>query len=353
MSRAKLLKLRKEKLLQKKAHGASSGDAETGDGADVDSSVYAVPNDASPQLTNLVLPNMAAVRKYVVRPAPIPPPPKFVATADDKNHPLDIDLWIYIFEFLSPGDLARCMAVCKNWNRWSYDGRLWRSIDLSRHHIRQTHLVGIVRRQPRSLDLSWTNISHVQLRWLADRLPHLRRLRLAGNSWPAVSALCGCRCPLLDVLDIAWVSGVYDACIRDLISTPRDHRPGLEVSGSRLRRCTRLTLAGTDITDESLEVIVRHLPLLEHVDLSYCVGVGDDAVRVLSESAISQTIVSISLTGCVYVTSACFQHLQRFTRLRRVCVEACPDVDESVCVSFAHARTNCVVLYKEQVRYVK
>jgi hypothetical protein len=352
MSRAKLLKLRHEKLQQKKAREAS-GDADNSDGAEMDTSVYVAPNDMSPQLTNLVMPDMSAVRKYVVRPAPIPPPPKYVAMGDGKNHALDIDLWVRVFGFLSSGDLARCMCVCKTWNRWGYDRRLWRSIDLSRRRIRQTHLIGIVRRQPRALDLSWTNISHPQLRWLAERLPHLRELRLAGNSWPAVSALCGCRCPLLTHLNVAWVSGIYDACIRDLVSTPRDHRPGLDASASRFRRCSRLSLAGTDITDESLETIARHLPLLEHIDLSYCVGVGDDGIRVLSESSVCQTLASVALTGCVYVTNACFRHLDRFAKLRRVCVEACPEVEESACIAFANSRVDCVVLHKEHVRYVK
>jgi len=353
LSRAKLLKLRNEKMLQKKNRQASS-ELESNDGTDVDASAYAAaPNDVSPQLANLVLPNMSAVRKYVVRPAPIPLPPKYVTTTDDRNHVLDINLWVLIFSFLPPGDLARCMNVCKTWNRWGYDRRLWRSIDLSRRRIRQTHLVGIVRRQPWSLDLSWTNISHVQLRWLAERLPHIRSLRLAGNSWPAVSALCGCRCPLLVSLDVAWVSGIYDACIRDLISTPRDHRPGLDASSSRFRRCTSLTLAGTDITDEPLEVIARHLPLLEHLDMSYCVGIGDDAVRILSEFPASQTLVSIALTGSIFVTNACFQFFDRFKNLRRICVEACPNVDESTCIAFGNAHVDCVVSYKECVKLVQ
>ena len=136
------------------------------------------------------------------------------------------------------------MRVCKAWNRWCYDRRLWTAVDVSGRRLRQTHLVGIVRRQPSSLDLSWTNVSYRQLAWLVERLPHVRRLRLAGCSWPGVSALCACRCPLLAELDVAWVAVVYDGCVRELVSPPRDHRPGLDVSASRLRRCTRLNLAG-------------------------------------------------------------------------------------------------------------
>lgn len=52
------------------------------------------------------------------------------------------------------------------------DRRLWTKIDLSRYKsITPLALGGIIRRQPVSLDLSWTNISKKQLAWLINRLP--------------------------------------------------------------------------------------------------------------------------------------------------------------------------------------
>lgn len=47
-------------------------------------------------------------------------------------------------------------------------------------------LSGIIRRQPLSLDLSWTNISKTQLSWLINRLPgtggRSRASRSAGGT---------------------------------------------------------------------------------------------------------------------------------------------------------------------------
>jgi len=303
--------------------------------------------------TSVILPDMSAVRKYVVRPAPIPAPPRYVHMNTGASHPLEHILWVRIFCLLGPADLVRCMRVCKAWNRWAYDRRLWTSIDLSRCRLRQTHLIGIVRRQPKSLDLSWTNASHRQLAWLIERLPHLRKLRLAGNSWPAVSALCGCRCPLLTVLDIAWVAVVYDGCVRDLVSPPRDHRPGLDVSQSRLRRCTELVLSGSDITNDALESVAQHVPLLELLDLSYCVGVDDDGIRLLSEAAVSQTLTGLRLTGCICLTSTCFLYLARFTRLHQVAVEGCPEVCDKDCEDFMALHPHCTVTWKERYRRVE
>jgi len=303
--------------------------------------------------TNVVLADMSAVRKYVVRPAPVPPPPRYVQLTNGSSHPLEHNLWVRVFCLLGPADLVRCMRVCKTWNRWGYDRRLWTSIDLSHSKLRQTHLIGVVRRQPKSLDLSWTNVSHRQLAWLVERLPHLRKLRLAGNSWPAVSALCGCRCPLLSLLDIAWVAVVYDGCVRDLLSPPRDHRPGLDVSQSRLRRCTELVLAGSDITNDALESIAQHLPAVECLDLSYCVGIDDDGVRLLLESPMSLTLTTIRLTGCICLNNSSFVYLSRFPRLHQVAVEGCPEITEKDCVDFMSLHPECRVSWKEHYKRVE
>jgi hypothetical protein len=347
---SKLLKVHSEKSIQRRVKEASGDRVDGGpDRVDGDQCLSSTPKSL---LSNVELPDLSKIRKYVVRPAPIPPPPKHVQTTSGSFHPLDQNLWVRIFGILDPADLARCMSVCKTWCRWAYDRRLWTSIDLSRHRIQQTHLVGIVRRQPKSLNLSWTNISFRQLRWLIERLPYLRRLQLAGNSWPAVSALCSCCCPLLTLLDIGWVAGVYDTCIRELVSPPRDFRPGLDTSQGRLRRCTELILSGSDITNEALEAIAQNILALERIDLSFCVGIDDDFLRVLSESSSGQTLTDVVLTGCVYMSSVCFRYLGRFPRLRKLCVEACPDIADKDCVAFASAHPNCVVLYKEQVKYV-
>lgn len=54
------------------------------------------------------------------------------------------------------------------------DKRLWTKIDLNRcKSITPLMLSGIIRRQPVSLDLSWTNIAKKQLSWLINRLPGL------------------------------------------------------------------------------------------------------------------------------------------------------------------------------------
>ncbi|XP_025050936.1 F-box/LRR-repeat protein 19 [Alligator sinensis] len=112
------------------------------------------------------------------------------------------------------------------------DKRLWTRIDLSRRtSITPSMLSGIIRRQPASLDLSWTSISKKQLMWLLTRLQALRELLLP----------------------------------------PPDARPGQTEARGRLQGLWELRLAGLDITEASVRLVARHAPALAKLDLSHCI----------------------------------------------------------------------------------
>ena len=288
------------------------------------------------------------VQKYAIRPAPVSPPPVYVPTTKGDRHALERALWTRVFTELSPADLARCMAVCRTWNRWCLDSRLWRVVDLSRRRITKQHLIGVVLRQPLRLDLGWTNVSRRQLSWLVSRLPRLAHLSLAGNCWQAITALCSSSCPLLVGLDLKWAQGVRDPCIKDLLSPPLDHRPGVDDSVSRLHRCEALNLAGSDVTDASMALIVRFMPRLASLDLSYCTRVTDSGVDMLSEasSATCRSLVRVNLTGCQQLTDACLAYLSGVAQLRDLTLAGCPHITKRACLQFienASGRRNLVM----------
>ena len=283
----------------------------------------------------------ALQHKYVVRPAPVAPPAKYILTDSREVHALDHEMWLLIFKYLSLSELASCMCVCKTWYWWCLDHRLHLRIDLSRHKICQGHLVGIVKRQPHILDLSWTNVSYRQLGWLAARLPHLKQLSLEGNAWATVSSLCSSSCPLLHVLDLKWVSGVKDSCIRDLLSPPADHRPGVDDTSSRFKQCRELSLAGSDITEASIKVIARNLPYIQRLDISYCTHLADQALVILaSEQATTRlSLLELDLTGCNKLTDACFDSLVAMSNVRRVSLQHCSQLSLEGCQRFIDATT--------------
>ena len=277
------------------------------------------------------------LERHVVRPAPISPPPKEVMMDTGLPHPLDINAWTKVFTHLNWGDLCRCMRVCRTFNRWTINHKLWASLDLRRTHIRQPHLVGIVRRQPSHLDISWTNISKKQLLWLVARLPLLKHLNLGGCSWSAVSCLCSSNCPRLLSLDLQWVEGLKDSGLKELVNPPIDHRPAVDDSISRLRRTTTLSLEGTDITDLSLKAIARNLPCLQKLNIRLCTKITNTGLEHLcSDSSLcSDTIAELDLNGCHKLTDDCLSGaLAKFPALVRVDFGSCPHVSVGACKNF-------------------
>lgn len=68
---------------------------------------------------------------------------------------------------------------------------------------------------------------------------------------------------------------------------------------SKLRNVEDLRLAGLDITDTSLRLIIRYMPLLSKLDLSYCNHVTDQSVNILTAAGTTtrDSLTDINLSG--------------------------------------------------------
>ncbi|XP_048370703.1 lysine-specific demethylase 2B isoform X2 [Sphaerodactylus townsendi] len=282
-------------------------------------------------------PKCMQMERHVIRPPPISPPPDSLPLDDGAAHVMQREVWMAVFSYLSHSELCVCMRVCRTWNRWCCDKRLWTKIDLNHcKSITPLMLSGIIRRQPVKLDLSWTNISKKQLSWLINRLPGLRDLVLSGCSWIAVSALCSSSCPLLRTLDVQWVEGLKDAQMRDLLSPPTDNRPGQIDNRSKLRNIVELRLAGLDITDTSLRLIIRHMPLLARLDLSYCNHMTDQSVNLLTAvgTTTRDSLMEVVLQDCNQVTGQCLSYFKRCGSICRIDLRYCKQVTKEGCEQF-------------------
>ncbi|KAM4732735.1 LOW QUALITY PROTEIN: lysine-specific demethylase 2A [Anableps anableps] len=241
------------------------------------------------------------------------------------------EVWVSVFRYLNRADLCVCMAVCKNWYKWCLDKRLWARIDLSiKRTVTPQALTGIIKRQPVTLDLSWTNISKKQLNWLISRLPGLKDLMLSGCSWSSISALCSTGCPLLRSLDLRNSYGVKDAQIRDLVIPPGcDNR-------SQLRSMQCLRLAGLDISDSTLRLVIRHMPHLTKLDLSHCNSLTDHSINLLTAvgSSTRNTLTELNLGGCSKLTDACLKYLRRLSCISLLDLRGCKGVSRKACEAF-------------------
>nr|CAD7457090.1 unnamed protein product [Timema tahoe] len=233
---------------------------------------------------------------------------------------LDPKCLLPIFKFLSQGDLYQCSQVCKTWSQCTIHPSLWQTMDVSHKQLTVASLIGIVRRQPKLLILDWAQVSKRQLEWLLGRLPQLKKLSLHGCPWENVSALKTCLCPPLTSLDLSFVSGLHDALLRDLLSTPMDTRPGLTESKCRLKGLQMLKLAGCDISDLSLRYIVQCLPTLKFLDVSLCSRITDAGVAQLGIHPASTivTLEKLDLSSCRLLTDSCLEHLTQCKALARL-----------------------------------
>lgn len=270
----------------------------------------------------------------VVRPAPVPKRERLTLAVGDSEHLLNRTLWLRIFSFLSSSDLVTCMKVCKTWNQWCCSRQLWMEISLRDQRLKNTHLMGLVRRQPASLDISWTNISKKQLSWLIARLPHLKSLHLDGCSWAAISALCAYTCPLLNKLSLEWVEGLHDACICELLAVPRESRPGFLDTKSKLRCIMDLRLTGCDIGNDTLAAITDYLPNLKKLDVSFCQRISNDGIEVLARSKLQYTVTSLNLSSCTMLSNKLFDALKLCRKLECVDLRDCPQITLRACQHF-------------------
>ncbi|XP_051049037.1 F-box/LRR-repeat protein 19 isoform X4 [Phodopus roborovskii] len=285
-------------------------------------------------------PRPPQLERHVVRPPPRSPEPDTLPLAAGSDHPLPRAAWLRVFQHLSPRELCVCMRVCRTWSRWCYDKRLWPRMDLSRRKsLTPPMLSGVVRRQPRALDLSWTGVSKKQLMWLLNRLQGLQELVLSGCSWLSVSALGSAPLPALRLLDLRWIEDVKDSQLRELLLPPPDTKPGQTESRGRLQGVAELRLAGLELTDASLRLLLRHAPQLSALDLSHCAHVGDPSVHLLTAptSPLRETLVHLNLAGCHRLTDHCLPLFRRCPRLRRLDLRSCRQLSPEACARLAAA----------------
>lgn len=271
---------------------------------------------------------------FPVRPAGPSPP---VAST---NLVLDPAVLISIFRYLPHDTLVTCSLVCKTWAQVSVEPTLWRRMNCSEHKLSASLLMAIVRRQPEHLILDWTILAKRQLSWMIARIPSMRILSLEGVPIQSVFGLHTCLCPQLHTLNLSFVRGLNDHAIREILSPPKDSRPGTD-SKSRLRNLRCLKLSGTDITDVALRYITQGLQNLVQLDLSSCQRITDAGVCQIgiSPSAI-KTLYELDLSSCKLVTETSLDYLAKCEALTRLDLRYVPQVSTQAVIKFAAKSRN-------------
>jgi F-box/leucine-rich repeat protein 10/11 len=297
------------------------------------------------QLANQLTGNTIKALKrplYPVRPVAIASKATTVASETSSTLPsyMTRTALMLVFKWLTPTDLVKCALVCKPWSNASVDPSLWKRTDVTSKRLTASCLAGIARRQPETLIMDWTAIAKRQLEWLIARLPQLRELSLQGCSWNGVVALRTCNCPPLTSLDLSFVTGLNDASLREILSPPKDTRPGLIDTKSRLRNLRTLKLSGCEISDVSLRYIVQNIPLLSTLDLSQCFRLTDAGIAQLTAppATTPSTLTWLDLNGCTMITDAALDHLAKCTGLKYLDLRRTTQITSSAINKFLNAK---------------
>lgn len=269
---------------------------------------------------------------YVVRPSNV----TTGSNSQSSNYALDPNCMLVVFRYLPSETLVTCSMVCKTWSTLSVDPTLWKRMNCAHHKLSSSLLAAIVRRQPEHLILDWTVLAKRQLAWLIARIPALKTLSMQGIPIGAVLGLHTCLCPPLQSLDLSFVRGLNDSAIRDILSPPKDSRPGLTDSKSRLRNLKVLKLAGTDISDVALRYITQGVPSLTHLDLSSCQRVTDAGVAQIGTCpSAMNTLVELDLSSCKLVTESCLEYLSKCEAITWLDLRHVPQVSTQAVIKFA------------------
>jgi F-box and leucine-rich repeat protein 10/11 len=276
-----------------------------------------------------------------VRPVGTPHSHTLNVPTNVSQYVLDPTCMLAVFRYLPQDVLSTCALVCKNWCTFSVDPSMWKIMNCAQFKLTANLLTAIVRRQPETLVLDWTNLVKRQLAWVVARIPGLRTLSLQGVPIKSIFGLHTCLCPPLQMLDLSFVRCLNDPAIREILSPPKDSRPGLTDSKSRLRNLKVLKLAGTDISDVALRYITQGLPFLVQLDLSSCQRITDAGVAQIGTcSSAIQNLVELDLSSCKLITELALDYLAKCESLIRLDVRHVPQVATQAVIKFAAKSKN-------------
>lgn len=293
------------------------------------------------------------------------------ATSNETTSKRKIDFWrdlpdeikMRVLSYLSPKDLVRCSLVSKEWYSMCFDGQLWSRIDATGFYDRisaDALLKIIIGAGPFVRDLNLRGCVQLRDKWIAEgerisdrcrnvvnvslegcrvdktaiqffllRNARLRHINLSGLTTVTNSAMkiIAQTCAQLETLNVSWCANVDSKGLRRVVQACpqlRDLRAG-EIRGfdnealmlDLFERNTleRLVIHRTDVTDESLKVLVQgkdpeidvltDRPIvpprkLRHLDLHQCGRLTDAGVSSLAHNV--PELQALQLSQCTELT---------------------------------------------------
>ncbi|KAK2719765.1 S-phase kinase-associated protein 2-like [Artemia franciscana] len=259
---------------------------------------------------------------------------------------LSDELMIYIFSLLPKPCLAKCLSVCKNWNRLASDESLWRKVDLSSKMLKPQHFGIALDRGvhyarctrihvqdpafqfiPNSLpliylDLTMATISVKSLNQLLFASRRIKKLSLEhctlnDESCQAISSMKN-----LETLNLAMCYGLMGVGLKTIVENCK-HLEALNIAWTGLskfsldslfvslpNRLRRLNISGFrhELTNEHIESLCIKCPKLFELDISDAINITEDSIDAIAKSLPSLEYLAAS--RCYNIPIMAFTHLQ-------------------------------------------
>ncbi|KAE8146119.1 hypothetical protein BDV25DRAFT_163099 [Aspergillus avenaceus] len=336
-----------------------------------------LPNELRPSSRGSPLGSNSVSQESITIAQPAPKPKK---TFDFWGSMPD-ELRMIVFSYLTPKEIVRCSAVSKAWNKMCYDGQLWARVDTTEYYrdissdglvkiitsggpfVRELNLRGCVQLRDKwqsegkritdlcrnvvNFSLEGCRIDKTSIHYFLLRNPRLEYINVSGLASVTNSAMriIAQACPQLEILNVSWCSSVTTSGLKRIVKEcPRlkDLRAS-EIRGFNDEEFTlelfkrntleRLIMSRTDLTDESLKVLIHGVdpeidvlldrPIVpfrqfKHLDLHQCSDLTDNGVKSLAHNV--PHLEGLQLSQCselsddaviaVIRTTPCLTHLE-------------------------------------------
>ena len=249
-------------------------------------------------------------------------------------HHIPDSVLLHVFNFLSRHELAKAAQVSKRWLRISYDGALWKHMELESKE--ETQIKEIITKRSCSLltrmNLSKCNLTPEFMVTLSGICAQLRELTLQKCFFARQKRRFRLHTlKNLKTLDARLLRGNAAFALRLLRCTPNleilavDETIGSNWSGKILRMLNKLRLLDlsrcVEVTDEDIEIMANNCPDLESLLLIKCFKVRGYTLPVLLRNCRMLMTLSLAYTR---VTDECLRDCNwKNSLLREVDFSSC------------------------------
>ncbi|KAL4808909.1 hypothetical protein BDV18DRAFT_91555 [Aspergillus unguis] len=287
---------------------------------------------------------------------------------------MPIELGMLIFSYLTPKEVIRCSTVNKWWHKMCYDGQLWTVVDTTDYYseipcdalmklimaggpfLKHLNLRGCIQLQERwmnecekitevcrnvvNFSLEGSRMEKTAVHCFLQHNLRLQYINVSGLSsvTNAAMKIIAKSCHQLRTLNVSWCSNmtatglkrVVKACpiLTNLLASEIKGFADLDLPHELFKRNTleRLDLSRTDITDESLQVLMvgidPEMDILEEraivpprrlkdLDLHQCTELSDDGLKSLAHNV--PELIRLQLSGCIALTDESLMPVIRTT----------------------------------------